>query len=243
MLFTNEDKYNHEILRASQEEKVPFAVLKGIFALESAFNPKSYREEIYADPKKNDASYGLAQTLYRTAVGVGYTGAPEGLFDPYTSAKYGARFIANLHKQYNGLLDLIASYNMGYPRKAANTTSRIISIYGKPGPDWVYANQPYVDRVSAYIAYYQARERNDSATAQRIEDLIKKKAMPQLRDICRSLHGELDWSPRTSPPSQPEPLSSDSLPGVSLPAPEVVVAKANKSWWQCLLELLLRVFP
>ena len=193
MLFANEDKYNHEILQASQEEKVPYSVLKGFFALESAFDAKSYRAEKYDNPAKNDASYGLAQVLYRTAVGLGYTGTPEGLFDPYTSAKYGARFIANLHKQYSELSDVIASYNMGTPRAASETTSRIISIYGVPGADWDYANQPYVDRVSAYISYYQAKERNDLEAAARIETLIKKKAIPSRRAIWKKLLGEILW--------------------------------------------------
>ena len=193
MLFSNEDKYNHEILTVSQEEKVPYSVLKGFFALESNFDANSYREETYADPSKNDASYGLAQILYRTARGVGYTGEPKGLFDPYTSAKYGARFIKNLHKQYPKLSDVIAAYNMGSPRAASKTTARIIQIYGKPTADWIYANQPYVDRVSAYIAYYQARERNDSEAATRIETLIKKKLLVSRRQIWLNLIGKILW--------------------------------------------------
>ena len=193
MLFKNEDLYNHEMLQVSHEEGVPYSVLKGFFALESAFNAKSYREEKYADPSKNDASYGLAQVLYGTARGLGYTGKPDGLFDPYTSAKYGAKFIKNLHKQYPILSDVIAAYNMGSPRKAANTTARIIAIYGTPTVDWVYANQPYVDRVSAYIAYYQAKERNDSEAALRIEDLIKKKLSASRYPLWSSLIGEIPW--------------------------------------------------
>lgn len=197
-LFKDENKYDHEILRAAQEEGVPFAVAKGFFALESAFNPKAYLEEKYADPAKNDASYGLAQVLYRTARGMGYTGTPEGLFDPYTSAKYGARFIAGLYKKYKSLPDTIAAYNMGRPRKAAETTARIIGIYGKPLPDWVYANQPYVDRVSAYIAYYQALERRDAGAAERIQILIKKKLLASRRAIWQKLTSAIPWPPASS---------------------------------------------
>ena len=194
MLFKNEDTYNPAILKASQDGKVPMPVLKGFFALESAFDPKSYREEKYADPTKNDASYGLAQILYGTARGLGYTGKPDGLFDPYTSALYGAKFIANLHRQYPSILDVIAAYNMGSPRKAANTTPRIIGIYGKPDTNWVYANQPYVDRVSAYIAYYQAKERNDKGTQALIEDAFKKKVLASVRSTCSSLIGTILWT-------------------------------------------------
>lgn len=194
MLFTNENKYDKELLRVSQEEGVPMSVLKGFFALESAFDAKSFRKEEYADPTKNDASYGLAQILYRTARGVGYTGAPEGLFDPYTSAKYGARFIKGLHQRYPKLSDVIAAYNMGTPRPASKTTPRIIGIYGQPQPDWVYANQPYVDRVSAYISYYQAKERNDAGAAERIEGLIKKKYIASRRQIWQNLIGQIVWT-------------------------------------------------
>jgi soluble lytic murein transglycosylase-like protein len=199
MLFANEDKYNTEINRVVQEEGVPMSVLKGFFALESGFNARAFREEKYADPAKNDASYGLAQILYKTARGLGYTGQPDGLFDPYTSAKYGARFIKNLHKQYKTISDVIAAYNMGSPRKASAVLanpkmySRIIGIYGMPTTEWVYANQPYVDRVSAYIAYYQAKERNDKALMAQIEDLFKKKLLVSPPGRWSSLIGEIVW--------------------------------------------------
>ena len=204
MLFANENKYDKELWQASQNEKVPMSVLKGFFALESAFDAKSYRAETYTDASKNDASYGLAQVLYRTARGMGYTGQPDGLFDPYTSAKYGAKFIVILHKKYPSLLDVIAAYNMGVPRKAADILKnpamypRIIKIYGMPTTEWVYANQPYVDRVSAYIAYYQARERNDATGAAEIEALIKKKYFALHRLKWSSLIGAIVWPPAIS---------------------------------------------
>jgi len=171
-LFKKEDLYNKELLKASQEEGVPMSVLKGFFALESAFDAKAYRYEPHID----DASYGLAQILYKTARGLGYKGEPAGLFDPYTSAKYGARFLANLHKKYPDVLDVIAAYNMGWPRPAARTTKIIIGIYGEPGPNWKYANQPYVDRVASYIAYYEAVERRDTERADTIAAILRKKS-------------------------------------------------------------------
>jgi hypothetical protein len=172
MLFKNENLYSKELLQASQEEGVPMSVLKGFFALESQFNASSYRFE----PHINDASYGISQILYNTAKGLGYKGTPEGLFDPYTSAKYGARFLANLHKKYPDTMDVIAAYNMGWPRPAARTTRIIIGIYGEPGPDWKYANQPYVDRVASYVAYYEAVERRDEARANEIAQILRKKS-------------------------------------------------------------------
>jgi len=176
-LFKHEDDYNKEMFRAATEEGVPLAVLKGFFALESQFDAKSYR----AEPQINDASYGIAQTLYKTAQGVGYKGTPEGLFDPYTSAKYGARFIAQLHKKYPNDLDVIAAYNAGYPRPITKTTQFIADLFKypiayktNPPAGWVYANQCYVDRVAAYIAYYAAVEKRDLALAEKIKGILAK---------------------------------------------------------------------
>jgi hypothetical protein len=178
-LFPHENDFNHEMLRASQEEGTPLSVLKGFFALESQFNPKSYR----AEPEINDASYGIAQILFKTAQKLGYSGTPEGLYDPYTSAKYGAKFLAQLHRQYPDNLDVIAAYNAGYPRPISATTAYIANLYKypisyktNPPAGWVYANQCYVDRVAAYIAYYQAVERNDLATANTIAGILRQKS-------------------------------------------------------------------
>jgi soluble lytic murein transglycosylase-like protein len=178
-LFENEDKFDNEILKVSQEENVPFALLKGIIALESNFNPKEYKYE----PHIKDASYGLMQILYKTAKGLGFKGQPYELYDPYTNIKYGAKYIKNLMTKYNNIYDIIASYNMGFPRPASKTTPLIIKIYGEPKPDWIYANQPYVDRVASYTAFYQAKYIKDFNTAQKIFDAIKKKDITKQRYI------------------------------------------------------------
>lgn len=189
LLFPNENKFNHEILKVSQETGVPYSVIKGFIALESGFNDKSYRYESHL----NDSSYGLMQILYKTATGLGYKGSPEGLYDPYTNIKYGSLFLKNLFNKYKNIYDVIASYNMGFPRKANQTTDIIRKIYGDPKPDWTYANQPYVDRVASYIAYYQARETRDDNTADLILDLIKKKDIQLLNDISKKSISEIIW--------------------------------------------------
>jgi len=179
LLFKKEDLYNKELLQVSHETEVPLSVLKGFFALESAFNVSAKRYEKHRD----DSSYGLSQVLYKTAKGFGYKGEPEGLMDAYTSAYYGAKFIKQLSKKHKNILDIIASYNMGWPRKIEQTTKFIAKIYSypysyktNPPARWVYANQPYVDRVASYIAYYQALEKNDIPKAWDIYKLIKKKS-------------------------------------------------------------------
>jgi soluble lytic murein transglycosylase-like protein len=184
-LFAHENDFNDAFLAAALANKIPVSVLKGFTALESAFNPNAYRAEAglpqVTTPSDGtvvpDASYGLMQILFSTAQGAGFQGDPNDLFDPKTNVTYGAAFLAGLLKKYPNVLDAIAAYNMGTPRAAGNTTDKIIAIYGQPGPDWAYANQPYVDRVASYIAYYQALENANAAKAAAVLDLIKKKIM------------------------------------------------------------------
>ena len=37
-------------------------------------------------------------------------------------------------------------------------------MYGKPDATWIYANQPYVDRVMAYATFYQVKDINHDQT-------------------------------------------------------------------------------
>lgn len=170
-IWANENTYDKEFLTTGVQLGIPVSVLKGFAGMESGFNPKAYRAEVSI----NDASYGLMQILNRTAQGEGFTGSPDALYDPGTNIKYGASFLKKLLVRYPDLSAAVASYNMGSPRKAANTTATIIKIYGKPGPDWTYANQPYVDRVLSYIAYFQTFENQNLPKRAIIVDLIKKK--------------------------------------------------------------------
>lgn len=190
-IWPNENTFNKNFLPVAVEIGVPVSVLKGVAAMESAFNPKAYR----AEPQINDASYGLMQILHKTAAGVGYTGAPDGLFDPATNIKYGGVYLAGLLKKYPDLSAAVASYNMGRPRKASETTDIIKKIY--PATDaeratWVYANQPYVDRVMSYIAYFQTFERPDPTRRAQIVDFIKKKITVQQAPWPRN-----PWYPST----------------------------------------------
>jgi len=207
-LFPKEDLYNAEILRASVESGTPYSVLKGFIALESAFDAKAYRYEAHI----NDASYGLAQILVRTARGVGFQGEPAELFDPYKSVLYGGKFIRQLSAKYPDVLDLIAAYNAGFPRKIRQTTQYIADLYGypikyreEPPVGWVYANEPYVRRVASYIAYYQAREKNDVARAEEILGLIKKKDLTTASAMLKPLtsgpeRAEVKFCPRCHSP-------------------------------------------
>jgi len=170
-LFKREYDFDKYFKQVSKETGIPVSLLKGFAAGESAFNPKAKREE----PHRNDASYGMLQLLYQTARIYGFNKKPEELLDPYLSLKYGALHIKHLSKKYTDLEDVIAAYNMGYPRPATKTTKFIMRIYGKPKKNWKYANQPYVDRIAAFIAFYQAIENKNINRAWEIRNLIYKK--------------------------------------------------------------------
>lgn len=197
-LFDAENTFDAEILRAANATGVPVAALKGLIGVESAFKPKAFR----AEPQINDGSRGLMQILYRTARAVGYKGTEQGLFDPATNVLHGAKFFRDLLLKYKNLPDAVASYNMGHPRPASKTTPTIIKIYGTPQPDWVYANQPYVNRVLAYIAYYQTFEKNDAQARAAILDLIKKKSVSLAADRASPIYisgREISPKPADSP--------------------------------------------
>lgn len=201
-LFPNQDAYNAQFLAVSQKVGVPVSILKGFAALESAFNPKAYRAEVAI----SDASYGLMQILNRTAQGEGFKGLPDALYDPYTNIFYGGSFLKKLLMKYPDLSQAVAAYNMGYPRLEKDTTTSIKAIYPASDADratWTYANQPYVDRVMAYIAYYQTFETGDAAKRALILDAIKKKIMGPLHAWPLN-----PWS-GSSPADSSKPATSD----------------------------------
>jgi len=167
-IFKKEEIYNDLIINAGKKYGVEPALIKAIITIESSFDEKSYRYE----PHRNDASYGLIQILYATAKNLGFKGKPTDLYNPQVNIEYGTKFLKVLLNQYKNLEDVIASYNMGYPRPASKTTEIIKKIYGQPQPDWKYANQPYVDRGLAYYYYYKAKFNNDIAKANLYKDLI-----------------------------------------------------------------------
>jgi soluble lytic murein transglycosylase-like protein len=113
------------------------ALVYGLVAHESGFNPQAYRAEIGI----GDASYGLTQVLYRTAQAEGYSGPPSGLFDPTTNLHYGLSYLRRMLDRFNSYEPTaLAAYN------------------GGPGivrSDGSYPNTAYVNAVLAEWAYYQ----------------------------------------------------------------------------------------
>jgi len=204
-LYRPRDREWDDLFRsAGARHNVPPSLLKGIAASESDFNPGSVLWEpshkSTKQPGDTDASRGLMQTTQEAARRIGWPSMDgfDKLFDPEVSIEYGAREIAyylanprrNMGPKSQGkdvppgdnIRDAVAAYNMGYPRSIRNTTSFIAKIYGypmtyatTPPPGWLYANQPYIDRVISYAALYDADLKGDKVAVADALALLKAK--------------------------------------------------------------------
>lgn len=123
------------------------AELMAFCQIESSFNPHAYR----AEPRIGDASYGLMQTLVRTARGVGFTGAPTDLYRPEISVHCGLAVLIDTVNVLGDLLDrdpetveIVAAYNAG-----PGAVAHHVRVYGKgttPVPDYVNKWQAAYDK-------------------------------------------------------------------------------------------------
>jgi soluble lytic murein transglycosylase-like protein len=134
------------------------ALVKAHAAVESNFNPRAYR---YEAPRPTlpagDASHGLMQLLYSTALHLGYQGArpttPDqqnltGLYAPQANIQLGAQLIAENLAAAGGDADTaIAAYNEGITRALEDRDA---------GTAWRTFDPEYVAKVKACWATYAA---------------------------------------------------------------------------------------
>lgn len=110
--MTNE--YDEIIAVNADKYAVPFEWIKAVVMQESSGNPNAYR----AEPAINDASYGLMQLLYSTAKGLGYTGTPEGLYDPMINIGLGSKLIGQIRQRVgDDFAAMYSAYNSGSPTR------------------------------------------------------------------------------------------------------------------------------
>lgn len=167
--MANQNAFDSIIWQKAKIHAVDPILIKSIVASESSFDPRAYRGE----PQINDASYGLMQTLYRTAKGEGYTGTPEGLFDPSTSIEYGTRYIKRQLLRYKGNVpSAVAAYNSG-------------TAYYKA--DGSFVNQPYVDRVFRFYERFKGQREAETDPG-----VLLRSDLPQLGPIPSSPRGFVD---------------------------------------------------
>ncbi len=111
--IARENRFDVLIGKAADRFDVPAAIVKGVIATESSFNPNAIREE----PKIHDRSRGLMQLLEGTARGLGFIGDPKLLHDPEVNIMLGAALLSQLHARFGSWPDALAAYNGGKPRK------------------------------------------------------------------------------------------------------------------------------
>lgn len=160
MKWANEDKYNGIISDISAQYRVPVALIKAIIGQESGFSERAYRDE----PQIQDGSRGLMQILLGTARTLGYTGQPDGLYDPTTNITLGTRFLADLLNNaasHGWNIDsAVSSYNAGNsadrPGDGKRSTSRKDGTTNgaQLAP---FVNQSYVNTVMANYDYFKGK--------------------------------------------------------------------------------------
>src|SRR3972149_6856869 len=143
MVWASENKYNNLIDRAATAFEVPAVLIKAVIAKESSFNEKAYRFE----SKLNDASHGLMQVLYHTAIALGFEGKPDDLYKPDVNIYYGTMLLSINLKCSRGKIDTaISAYNAGWSSKRPFDAKR--------KKDGNFFNQDYVDKVLEFHKYF-----------------------------------------------------------------------------------------
>jgi soluble lytic murein transglycosylase-like protein len=127
------ENYESLILNNAERWNVPVAWIKAVIMQESSGNPNAYR----AEPQIQDASYGLMQLLYRTAKGLGYTGTPEGLYDPAVNIEFGTKLLGQLRRSYG------------------DNFSRVYSAYNSGSPDRYLSSSQVADHVNKAVAWLE----------------------------------------------------------------------------------------
>ncbi len=122
------NKYNKEIYETSRKYDLDPRIIFSTIMVESRGNTEAIRYE----PSINDASYGLGQMLYGTAVLMGYDGTPEGLKDPSVN------------------IDLIGKYHRYNIDTYGNlTVSQVATAYNAGNP-YATATYGHVDKFSKW---------------------------------------------------------------------------------------------
>lgn len=150
MALRAEDRFDHLISQAIARwapvygVRIPAALVKGVIATESAFNPNAVG---------GAGEIGLMQVMPATARELGVRD-PQTLFDPAIAISTGVKYLAALLSRFGGRLQLaVAGYNAGpgnvdaqrgtYPNpsyvlkvlQAANRFTR--GATAAPGPWWM----------------------------------------------------------------------------------------------------------
>lgn len=105
------EDYGEIIKQVAQKYNLDPQLIFATIMTESEGNPESYRYEPHID----DASYGLGQILYSTAVSLGFTGKPEDIYRPEIAIDLIGKFHKNTIDTYGELTPerMTVVYNTG----------------------------------------------------------------------------------------------------------------------------------
>lgn len=151
-----------DLFRATERQYtiVPH-MLKALAFVESSWNPRAYRfEPLYwerylkndshwsgRDPQEVSASYGLCQLMYPTAVGIGFDGDTERLYNPAINIDLGGRYLRLL---LDGVWrDKDAWYDFPISAMDVSLSRYNGGTVGNPRADGTLRNQSYVNKVLA----------------------------------------------------------------------------------------------
>lgn len=102
-------------------EDVPSLLLEAICSTES-----SYDYSVINHKDNGSPSIGLCQVKLATAKMLGYTGKDKGLLDPFTNARYAAKYLHKQLKRYKDLDKAIAAYNAGSVRNGVIRNTKYV---------------------------------------------------------------------------------------------------------------------
>ena len=129
MLYPNENNYDAIILQAAGLNSVPVALMKAVFANETAFGIHAVGD--------NGNAHGIGQMWLSTARGLGYAGPAgnpvggTGLYDPRIAIPLTAKYLAQQLRRYNGnIAAALIAYNAGHSMIPAGGSPEAITNTG-----------------------------------------------------------------------------------------------------------------
>lgn len=134
------EEYGGIIEQVAKKYDVDPQLIFATIMTESEGNPYAYRYERHI----NDASFGLGQILYSTALGMGFTGTPEEMYRPEISIDLIGKYHRNTADTYGMLTpeQMTTVYNTG-------------KLFGYPYPghisrfqEWYYSYKKEAQKVS-----------------------------------------------------------------------------------------------
>lgn len=157
------EQFQVSISDAAIRYSVPESWIKAVIMTESSGDPRAYR----AEPQINDASYGLMQLLLKTARGLGYVGAADGLYDPAVNIDLGTKLLAQWRRtQGDDFQAVYSAYNSGKPDRYLSSPQVLANV--NRAVDWLrkfIEQEPFVvgsgaaGLLAAVLIWYYAKKR------------------------------------------------------------------------------------